>query len=195
LNFSRIERDMAGMTITTFPLPELMEETIELVRARAEQRRIALTSRYLTDELSVKADRDKIAQVFINLLENAVKYNRDGGQVQVEVRKGKKGYLIVDVRDTGIGIPRDSLDRVFDRLYRVGGETPSGAPGSGIGLSIVRDILRMHGCIIKADSALGEGTVFTFTLPSANPSPAGEGDRPEGPRSEPAPRGTLPGTR
>ncbi len=168
LSFSRLEREMAGMTLTTFALPELIEEAIELVRDGASQRRISLTSRYQTDDLEIKADREKIGQVFTNLLGNAVKYNRDGGQVQIDVRKGRRGYLLVDVRDTGIGIPRESIDKIFDRFYRAPGEGPATAPGTGLGLSIVRDVLRMHGCIVKVDSTLGEGTVFTFTLPLAS---------------------------
>ena len=164
-----------------------------MVRETANAGRIALTSRYLTDEIEIKADRDKIGQVFVNLLENAVKYNRDGGQVQIDVRKGKKGYLIVDVRDTGIGIPRESLEKIFDRFYRVS-EEPNAAAGSGIGLSIVRDILRMHGCIIKADSTLGEGTVFTFTLPVGSGARASDngGSGSTGAQGETSPRGTLP---
>lgn len=191
LNFSRIERDMAGMTISSFPLPEIVEEAIELVTEEAAARRISLTTRYMSDELLVRADRDKISQVFINLLGNAVKYNRDGGQVQVDVRKGKKGYLIVDVRDTGVGIPKEAIEKIFDRFYRVEGEAPSGAAGSGIGLSIVRDILRMHGCIIKAESTLGEGTIFTFTLPVAG-APAAPSSGSERERSSHGPLGPLP---
>lgn len=165
LSFSRIEKDMAGLNITPFALPELIEESIELVREPAEARRIALTSRYQTDDLEVRGDREKIGQVFTNLLSNAVKYNRDGGQVQIDVRRGRAGYLLVDVRDTGVGIARESLDRIFDRYYRTPGAASGAAPGTGLGLAIARDILRMHGCIIKVDSAPGEGTVFTFTLP------------------------------
>lgn len=192
LNFSRIERDMAGMIISSFPLPDLVEEAIELVRAEAASRRISVTTRYMTDELMVRADRDKIAQVFINLLGNGVKYNRDGGQVQVDVRRGKRGYLIVDIRDTGIGIPKESIEKIFDRFYRVAGEPPTGTTGSGIGLSIVRDILRMHGCIIKAESTLGEGTVFTFTLPLAGAADHGGPSVAGGSEKEHSPRGPLP---
>lgn len=194
LNFSRIERDMSSMRIASWPLHQLVDEAIDVVREEASERRITLTTRYLTDDLTVKADRDKISQVFINLLANAVKYNRDGGQAEVDVRKGKKGYLIVDVRDTGVGIPKDSLERIFERFYREPAGGASSAPGSGIGLAIVRDILRMHGCIIKADSRLGEGSVFTFTLPlAATPQeePSGPPGSPAGPVGGDALRGPI----
>src|SRR5262249_24986335 len=129
LNFSRIERDMSSMRIAPWPLHQLVEETIDVVRESASEQRIAITTRYMTDDLTVKADREKISQVFINLLSNAVKYNREGGQVEVDVRKGKKGYLIVDVRDTGVGIPKESLERIFERFYREPAGSGSAAPG------------------------------------------------------------------
>lgn len=176
LNFSRIERDMSEIVVSAWSLHPLVEEAIDVVRKEAEEKRVALTTRYMTGDLTVKADRDKIAQVFLNLLSNAVKYNRDGGAVEIDVRKGKKGYLIVDVRDTGVGMPRESLERIFERFYREEEGAKGGTAGTGIGLAIVRDILRMHGCIIKADSKLGEGSVFTFTLPlSASAEEAAEG--------------------
>jgi hypothetical protein len=142
LNFSRIERDMSSMRIESWPLHQLVEETIDVVREAATELRIAITTRYMTDDLIVKADREKISQVFLNLLSNAIKYNREGGQVEVDVRKGKRGYLIVDVRDTGVGIPKDSLERIFER-YRAAGRLGQPAPGSG-SARVVRDILRMQ---------------------------------------------------
>jgi PAS domain S-box-containing protein len=168
LNFSRLEREMSGMRLTRFPLPELIDEAIEMVRDTAAERRISLTSRYQTDDIEIKADREKITQVFTNLLSNAVKFNRDGGTVQIDVRKGRRGYLLVDVRDTGRGIPRESQEKIFDRFYRAPEESGGRVAGTGIGLSIVRDILRMHGCVIKVDSSPGEGSTFTFTLPLAS---------------------------
>ena len=71
------------------------------------------------------------------------------------------------MRDTGIGIPEDEPDRIFDRYYQVGVERPSDETGSGIGLAIVRDILRLHGCTIRVESSIGQGSVFRFTLPLA----------------------------
>jgi PAS domain S-box-containing protein len=171
LALARTEKEMPAMEVTVYPLWELIEECVELVRERADKRGIILTTRYLTEDLMVKGDRAKIAQVFLNLLSNAIKFNREKGEVSLSVRRGKRGYLIVEIRDTGIGIPAESLDRIFDRLYRVPVADASAQQGSGLGLSIVKDILRLHGCVVKADSRPGEGSVFTFTLPMASGSP------------------------
>src|SRR4029079_4042197 len=91
------------------------------------------------------------------------------------VRGGKPGFALIQVHDTGIGIPEQDIERVFDRFYRVASPATADAAreGSGIGLAIVRGILRLHGCVIRAASRLGEGTTFTFTLPLAGANGAG----------------------
>jgi signal transduction histidine kinase len=98
----------------------------------------------------------------LNLLSNAIKFNRDGGSIEVAARRGKPGFAVVQVRDTGIGIAQEDLEKVFERFYRVADPQ---AEGTGIGLAIVRNILRLHGCAIHASSVKGEGTTFTFSLP------------------------------
>ena len=167
LALSRTEKELPAMEVATFPLWDLVEECVQLVREEADKRRVTLTTRYLTDDLTVRADRGKIAQVFLNLVSNAIKFNREGGEVSLSVRRGKRGYLLVEVRDTGIGIPPDALDRIFDRHYRVASPEARAREGQGLGLAIVKDILRLHGCMVRADSRVGEGSVFTFTLPLA----------------------------
>jgi signal transduction histidine kinase len=173
LSLARSEKE-TPLQVSSFPLWDLVEECAELVRSQAEARKITLTTSYMTEDLTVKADRARISQVFFNLLSNAIKFNKDGGQIQLTVRRGKRGYLIVEVRDTGVGIPSDSLERIFDRHYKV--PRPGGAPpeGAGLGLSITRDILRLHGCTVRADSKPDEGSVFTFTLPLAASAPESE---------------------
>src|SRR5207247_4150436 len=101
-----------------------------------------------------------------------------GGTVEISSRKGKPGFALVQVRDTGVGIAKDDLDRIFDRFYQA--ETGESAPreGTGIGLAIVRNILRLHGCVIHAASEVGEGSTFSFTLPLAG-SKSGRTDRDE----------------
>ena len=88
------------------------------------------------------------------------------------------GYVSVRVRDTGVGIAREDLDRVFDRFYRAEGDEH--VPGTGLGLSIVRGLLEMHGCSIRAESEPGRGSAFTFTLPLA----AASGTQPDAPSSD-----------
>jgi two-component system phosphate regulon sensor histidine kinase PhoR len=160
LEFSRMQREEGELTLEDFPLAGVIDECRELLRPKLERRRITCGVSLDDPDLVVHADRDKIQQVFLNLLTNAIKYNRDGGRVEVHARKTSHGLASIQVRDTGIGIATEDLDRIFDRFYHADQDR-----GTGLGLSIVRNILRLHGCTIRATSRKGDGTVFTFTLP------------------------------
>jgi PAS domain S-box-containing protein len=162
LAFARRDRQMGTTNPTVFPLAPAIDETLALLRDKIEARSLQVARRYDEPELTVKADRDQIVQVLLNLLSNAIKFNRDGGSIEILVRRGKPGFAMVHVRDTGIGIAQEDLEKVFERFYRAG--EPQ-AEGTGIGLAIVRNILRLHGCTIQASSVPGEGTTFTFSLP------------------------------
>ena len=120
----------------------------------------------------------------LNLLSNAVKFNYRGGRVTVVARVGGQGQAEVRVGDTGVGIPREELGRIFERNYRVEANA-EGKEGSGIGLTIVRDLLRLHGCRIQVESEPGHGTTFTFGLPLAG-GPRQERDDDPPPSDEPS---------
>jgi signal transduction histidine kinase len=183
LSFVRTEKASEPLKIEVFSLKRLMGEVLELLKERAEERGVSVKVQFPSEDLSIRADRNRIAQVLINLVGNAVKYNRRGGQVEVKASRGSRSMARVEIRDTGVGIARDELDRIFERFFRadaVEGE------GSGLGLAITRDILRLHGCKIRADSEKGKGSVFSFTLPldpkgkTGRSSRFGGGDRSEG---------------
>jgi signal transduction histidine kinase len=166
LAFARMDREAGALKLESFPLAAVVDEAQALLRERIEARGLHVERRIAEPGLSVRADRDKILQVFVNLLSNAVKFNRDRGTIQVDVQRGKPGFALVHVRDTGVGIAREDLEKIFDRFYQAGDRAgESGKDGTGIGLAIVRNILRSHGCVIHATSAPGEGTTFSFTLP------------------------------
>ncbi|MEW5805890.1 MAG: PAS domain S-box protein [Acidobacteriota bacterium] len=167
LNFSRLGKEEEKLQREEFPLWQVIDEAIELVREKMEASDISIMTKYQTEDLQVNADRGRISQVFINLLSNAIKFNRHGGEVFILVSRGTPGYLIVDVNDTGIGIPPEHLDKIFERFYRVQSMQARALEGTGIGLSIVRDILKQHQCDISVRSKVGEGSTFTFTLPLA----------------------------
>jgi signal transduction histidine kinase len=197
LSFSRLEGEVAELRLEVFPLRGLLEEVGETLRARALERQVEIVLPPPGDDFLVKADRDKISQVVMNLLSNAIKFNRPRGKVWVEVGSGRRGYLKVEVRDTGVGIPAEALDKIFDRFYQVDASASRRQDGTGIGLSIVKNILRMHGCMVRADSVPGEGSVFSFTLPAARrarherSSPRPESEEPaaggsQQPRSRPS---------
>src|SRR4029079_11127939 len=104
--------------------------------------------------------------VFLNRVTNAVKFNRDGGTVEVAAEP-RGARIEVRVRDSGVGIPAEDLERIFDRYYRVRAAEGTSAEGYGIGLALVRTLLRLHGSSIRAESEVGRGSVFVFTLPSS----------------------------
>jgi signal transduction histidine kinase len=114
----------------------------------------------------VWADRNKIIQVLMNLLGNAIKFTAAGGKVTVAMAKDEDGWVEVSVDDTGPGIAQQEMSRVFDEFYQV---TSPGAPrakGTGLGLTISKRLVEMHGGKIWAKSELGKGSTFFFTLPA-----------------------------
>jgi PAS domain S-box-containing protein len=170
LSFSRMEKGETRLQLGDVPLWQMVDEAIEMVGERIRKKNLQVTTQYETDDLVVRCDRGKIGQVLVNLLTNAVKFNREGGRITIAARRGDAGFLEVDVADTGVGIPADALDKIFERFYQVDGSPSRRYEGTGIGLSIVRDILRLHGCSIRVRSEVGTGSVFTITLPLARAS-------------------------
>jgi two-component system, OmpR family, phosphate regulon sensor histidine kinase PhoR len=125
----------------------------------------------------VLADAQALAQVFQNLLDNALRHTPDGGSIRVDIRP-RGPELAVEVRDSGSGIPAQALPRIFERFYRVDAGRDRGAGGTGLGLAIVRHLVQAMGGEVEASSVLGEGTAIRFRLPrleSAVLPPAGEG--------------------
>lgn len=123
------------------------------------------------DQAVVMGDMDRLKQLFINLVENAIKYTPAGGEVRLNLSK-KAGWAQLEVTDNGIGIPAESLPHIFDRFYRVDKARTRAQGGSGLGLSIAKWIAQAHGGAIRVSSTVGEGTTFTVTLPLYEPAPA-----------------------
>lgn len=117
----------------------------------------------------VRGDYKGLVQVMRNLINNAIKFNRVGGRVAIEAGE-KDGMVEVSVSDTGIGIPEDKLDRIFERLYQVDNSLTRQYGGTGMGLAITREIVEAHGGEIKVESKVGEGSRFWFTVPVAKVS-------------------------
>ena len=115
-------------------------------------------------DVMVKADRDRIEQVFTNLIDNAVKFNREKGYIKVYADEAG-GKIKVTVEDSGIGIPAKDVPRIFERFYRVDKARSREMGGTGLGLSIVKHIIELHGGGVGVDSVEGRGSKFWFTLP------------------------------
>jgi len=114
----------------------------------------------------VMADPFRIGQVFINLISNALTYTPEGGKVTVAVSV-KNDFLEVMIQDNGEGIPQEAMSRLFTKFFRVSGSLEQGSKGSGLGLYISKSIIELHHGKIWADSVVGKGTTFTFTIPIA----------------------------
>jgi signal transduction histidine kinase len=144
-------------------LRQIIEEAIEAARPAAERHGVALEMR--ADAVpECEADAHRLGQVVDNLLTNAIKFSPDGGEVGVHLGR-HNGSATIEVTDTGMGIPPEERDRLFERLYRAKGATAMQIPGTGLGLSIVKAIVDAHGGAVEVDSEEGVGTTFRVELP------------------------------
>jgi two-component system, OmpR family, phosphate regulon sensor histidine kinase PhoR len=166
LALSRIEGAPVPLVLTAVNLKEAVESVLDSLRPTIEQ--FGLTAE--TDVApgpAVSADPDRLRQVLVNLIDNAIKYNNPGGSIRVSaVREG--AWTKVVVADTGLGIPPTDLARVFERFYRVDKARSRTLGGTGLGLSIVKHIVEAHGGKVEVTSRLGEGSCFSFTLPTVS---------------------------
>ncbi|MFH1854385.1 MAG: ATP-binding protein, partial [Candidatus Omnitrophota bacterium] len=119
-----------------------------------------------TDISNILADEARIAQVLLNLIDNAIKYNREKGKVIIAARE-KNAFVQVDVSDTGVGISEKDLPRLFERFYRIDKARSRELGGTGLGLSIVKHIVQAHNGEVSVQSVLGQGSTFSFTIPKA----------------------------
>ena len=166
--FLDVERLSAGqmeLKKENFPVREVMSACIERARPLADRKQIRITVAYLGEEV-LSGDRELMEYAFYNLLTNAVKYSPSNTEVTVSaVREGD--HCAVSVRDQGIGMDQKEVRKIFQKFYRTKKAEQSGEAGTGIGLSIVEQIIQQHGGRIDVESAPGEGSCFTLTLPVA----------------------------
>ncbi|MDW7979918.1 MAG: ATP-binding protein [Verrucomicrobiales bacterium] len=163
LAISELESGRVQLHLQPVPLQQFVEEVFSGFRERAAARGVTLLN--AVPELVANADPERLQQVFGNLLDNAIKYGRENGTVTVRARLLASGEVEVAVQDDGPGIPAEALDRVFERFYRVDKARSRAHGGTGLGLAIVKHIVQAHGGKVWAESELGKGATFYFTLP------------------------------
>jgi signal transduction histidine kinase len=162
LDLDKMESGRMQLHREPLDLNAIVSESVELLRPNAPQHPLSLRLDPLIGEMS--GDRDKLTQVMANLLNNAVKYSPNGGEIVVSTRvEGDTAHVVV--RDHGMGIPKEALDAIFERYGRVESPATRHIQGTGLGLPIVRQIVQLHGGTVWAESSVGEGSVFHVTLP------------------------------
>ncbi|MCL5073284.1 MAG: HAMP domain-containing histidine kinase, partial [Actinobacteria bacterium] len=161
LLLARSDEGKSILNIEKIDLKMIIESIIIEMKDKAEQKNIRLS---LTSEqnLIIKADQTFITMLFLNIIENSIKYNKKGGFINISFSK-EDDYAKVIIEDSGIGISDENLIHIFDRFYRVSESRAD--KGSGLGLSIVKEIVEVHKGQIKIDSKLGKGTKFEISLP------------------------------
>ena len=173
---SQLDAGRLDLDAEPFDAAELVERVIEATRAYAPPG-VNVEGRVADEVPLVEADRDKVRQVLVNLVENAIKYSPDGGSVQVGVEAQEENVLFL-VRDEGLGIPSDEQGRVFEKFYRVDPQMTRGVGGTGLGLYICNELVSRMGGHIWLESKAGEGSTFLFELPAvASIAAAGPAER------------------
>ena len=161
---SQIETGNISLDVRSVKLSPIVEEIFATVSAKAQDRRIALLNEAPAD-LSVHVDPVRLEQMLTNLVDNAIKFNRDSGSVTVKASRGTDRTYI-SVADTGEGIIPENLHRIFERFYRIDRGRTREVGGTGLGLAIVKHLARLHGGDVSVQSILGHGTTFTLELPA-----------------------------
>jgi PAS domain S-box-containing protein len=166
LNFSRLEAGQIEYEQGRVPLGESIRTVLAMVERQAAEKEIVLSAGRCPPALAAWADRARVEQVILNLCTNAVKFTDTGGRVEVRCEDLGRSVAIT-VADTGVGIPPDQVERIFEAFVQLGRGLTTQHEGTGLGLAISRDLARGMGGDLVAKSTLGEGSTFTLTLPKA----------------------------
>jgi two-component system phosphate regulon sensor histidine kinase PhoR len=168
LELSRIEGGASEMQFSAIDVDALITSAIERLRTFAERQSVTLLveDAHRPEPLLVRGDEERLSQVLVNLLHNAIKFSSAGASVRVSARRERE-ECVVSVVDDGVGIPRADVERVFERFYKVDKARHRGRGGTGLGLAIARHIVVGHGGTIGVQSSEGHGSTFSFTVPLA----------------------------
>lgn len=167
LDLSKIESKRTPLEYAPVQLKELFDSVYEVLLPAAKKKLITM-SHDVPEHLFIEGDEDRLRQIFMNLLSNAISYSLEGGKIQVQagiISDGDEEKVRFVVSDTGIGIPKKDLPRIFERFYRVDKARSRGSGGTGLGLSIVKHLVELHRGVIRVESKVGEGSTFILELP------------------------------
>lgn len=164
LDLSLMESRNAALKFENLSPKEEITKVLAAMEPAFARKKIRVDTHFEKNLPDVKADRDRLKQVLVNLLDNAVKFNHESGNILIEV-KNRSSRVEISIQDTGTGIPARDLPRIFERFYRVDKARSKDSGGTGLGLSIVKHILEAHGGTIDCKSTPGKGSLFTISLP------------------------------
>ncbi|ERI08617.1 two-component system histidine kinase PnpS [Aneurinibacillus aneurinilyticus] len=164
LDLSKIEQKRMPLKVEEINLDKLIKETVRIIREEARAKNIAI---YLPTEknLIIEGDKDRIQQIILNLVSNAINYTPDNGEVTITLQERDSKSIEMKIADTGIGIPPEHISRIFERFYRVDKARSRESGGTGLGLAIVKHLIDSHHGMIHVESEEGRGTTFTVILP------------------------------
>ena len=174
LQLTRMEETRGELSRKRFNIIDAAEEAISFLSAKALERGMEIKRKFSSEPLLILADREKINQVFLNLISNAIKFNRDGEPVTVKLSKASGRRIKIQVSDKGRGIPRSERDRIFERFFQVDSTPGRKYGGIGLGLSITKEFVELHGGRIGFTSSPEKGTTFSVVLSSAGSEGAGK---------------------
>jgi two-component system phosphate regulon sensor histidine kinase PhoR len=162
IELSRIETGKAELKKESVDLTQLVYEVIAQLSPQVQRQKLSIAGDFAADLPPVPADKDRVRQVITNLVHNATKFTRPGGKITITIRT-LEGSIVVHIADTGIGISKEELPRVFERFYK--GDKAWAGEGTGMGLAIAKHIVEAHGGSISVESEEGKGSTFSFSLP------------------------------
>ncbi|MDY6950947.1 MAG: ATP-binding protein [Thermodesulfobacteriota bacterium] len=165
LDYRRLQEGKSIQKIENLDMADVLERTADLMRLSAEEKGVEITFDVAEDIPAFNGDRGGVQAIFVNLISNAIKYTPKGGKIKVSLRKKGKDIRF-KVVDTGIGIPPQDLNRVFEKFYRIKTDETKSISGSGLGLSIVKGIVEAHNGFVHLESEVGKGTTLVVSLPS-----------------------------
>ena len=166
LDFSRMETGRLSVVSQPLNISELLGESVDMYIELARKQGIELIFTRPAEDITVLGDPNRLKQVFINIIDNAVKYTENGGQVLVD-QTAEEGCVRITVKDTGVGIPAQDIDRVKEKFYKAN----KTVRGSGIGLAVADEIIKQHKGLLFIESTEGAGTTVTIVLPLYEPEP------------------------
>ena len=163
LAMTRLEKSENKITPEAVNINEMLERILKSLRLIAKQRNIEVTLESYRPVIA-EVDEIKFSRAVTNLIENAIKYNKDNGEVRVSLN-ADHNYFYIKITDTGVGIPEDAKDKIFERFYRVDKARSRDTGGTGLGLAITKSIIQLHHGVIRVHSELGEGSIFHIRIP------------------------------